>query len=78
MAEKKTRNLSVYNETEALSVLKAERILRSANFKWEMRDGTLIDIKDMSESHLNNAIRMLERMEADYSCILESDIEWED
>lgn len=78
MAEKKTRNLSVYNETEALAVLKAERILRSANFKWEMRDGTLIDIKNMSDYHLNNAIRMLERMEADYSYILENDIEWED
>jgi len=28
---------------------------------WTMRDGTKIDVEDMSNRHLNNAIKMLER-----------------
>lgn len=31
------------------------------NRQWQMRDGSLIDIKDMSDRHLRNAINMLIR-----------------
>lgn len=67
----KEKNLSAYNTTEALAVLTAERILRAANYKWEMRDGTLIDIKKMSDSHLDNTIKLLRRIDEDYQLIAE-------
>lgn len=78
MADLKEKSLSVYNTSEALAVLTAERILRQANYKWEQRDGTLVDVKKMSDSHLDNTINMLKRMEQDYSFILQSDIDMED
>ena len=34
--------------------------------KWKTRDGKCIAISDMSDSHLLNAFRMLQRMEQDY------------
>lgn len=30
--------------------------------KWKQRDGTMIDMKDMTTEHLENAIKMLERV----------------
>jgi len=29
--------------------------------KWETKDGQIIDMKDMSDNHLNNCIKMIER-----------------
>lgn len=44
--------------------LKLEAWLRDRNsdqIKWKTKDGSLISIKDLSNSHLNNILNMLER-----------------
>lgn len=43
--------------------LKLEAWLRERNsdqIKWKTKDGSLISIKDLSDSHLNNILNMLE------------------
>ena len=44
--------------------LKLEAWLRERNsdqIKWKTKDGSLISIKDLSDSHLNSILNMLER-----------------
>lgn len=74
MADKE-KSLSIYDTREALIVLSAERLLRKFNFKWEMKNGTLIDIKKMSDKHLDNTIKMLKRIEEDYAFLSDIDME---
>ncbi len=43
-----------------------EQWLRSRNkgeLVWETKDGTNVPVKDMTDEHLDNAIRYMERME---------------
>lgn len=46
---------------DALRFLKAERE-RRAKIIWTMNNGQDIDVRDMSDEHLQNSINMLERI----------------
>ena len=48
------------DNAEALYVLKQEQ-MRRTQYVWKTKDGTEIPVQSMSDSHLQNTIRMLER-----------------
>ena len=47
-----------YDE-QALHVLRSE-LARRINYKWKCMNGSIVDVKDMTTSHLINAIDKLE------------------
>lgn len=53
--------LSVDNPAIALVGLIEERVRRKRTF-WTRRDGTIVDVRDMDDDHLENTIAMLHRM----------------
>ena len=56
---------------DALRCLKAERERRS-KIIWTTNDGREIDIRDMSDNHLDNSIDMLEHMRNEREIVLEN------
>ena len=56
---------------DALRFLKAERERRS-KIIWTTNDGREIDIRDMSDNHLDNSIDMLERMRHERESVSEN------
>ncbi len=45
----------------ALAVLKEELESRNPkNYQWKTKDGTVLNVKDMTDRHLRNAINLLE------------------
>ena len=52
--------LSINDVNEALYYLKEELGQRQA-ILWKMKNGDLISIKEMSNSHLENTIKLLEK-----------------
>lgn len=47
---------------EALFILRQEQ-MRRTQYVWKTKDGTEIPVQSMSDKHLENTIRMLERNE---------------
>ena len=54
--------ISVEDPITALHYLWEEQKRRERVY-WKMKDGNLIDIENMTDEHLNNTVKMLEKME---------------
>ena len=59
-----------YDE-HALKILK-EELSRRTTYKWKTADGTLIDVKDMSDTHLKNTIKKLENYLSEQRIVMEN------
>ena len=59
-----------YDE-HALKILKEELSRRTA-YKWKTADGTLIDVKDMSDTHLRNTIKKLKNYLSEQRIVMEN------
>lgn len=46
-------------DEQALHVLRSE-LAKRINYQWRCKNGSVVDVKDMTTSHLVNAINMLE------------------
>ena len=46
-----------------LGELELEYAIRNKNVVWQTKDGTIVPIREMSDSHLVNTINMLRRKE---------------
>ena len=58
-----------FKDRKSLAILEAE-LERRKTYVWKTKSGDLIKVKDMSNEHLENAIRQLRRHweEVDYIC----------
>lgn len=52
--------ISINNPSEAIYFLEQE-LLKRKNIFWTMKNGDLINISEMSESHIINTLSLLER-----------------
>lgn len=57
--------LTIDDLDKALIVFKKELENRKI-YKWKMKNGNLIDVKDMSDTHLQNTISLLEEQKLLY------------
>ena len=59
-----------YDE-HALKILK-EELSRRTIYKWKKADGTFINVKDMSDTHLKNTIKKLEECLEEQRIVMEN------
>ncbi len=64
--------LSVKDPEEALRVMAFEK-LRRTEFFWKTADGTVVNVREMTDGHLNNAIHCLRRMVFNKEVCLENE-----
>jgi hypothetical protein len=62
--------LTINQPDEALRVLRAE-LARRTDYRWKMRNGEEIHIRDMTDEHLKRTIAMLERNAARHEALSE-------
>ena len=56
------QNIILDYDRFALNILKEELESRNPkNYQWKAKDGTVLNVKDMTDSHLKNAINLLEK-----------------
>ena len=58
-------------DEQALHVLRSE-LAKRINYQWRCKNGSVVDVKDMTTSHLVNAINMLERYLEDKKVVEEN------
>ena len=57
-----TQDIILGHDEFALAILREELERRNPkNYQWRTKDGTVLDVKDMTDSHLQNSINMLEK-----------------
>ena len=63
--------LDFQNAQKALYFLNKEKERREEYF-WKTKSGELINIKDMSDTHLNNTIKLLEKHLEEYHIVMDN------
>ena len=53
------KDIILQPDEQALHVLRSE-LAKRVNYQWRCKNGSVVDVKDMTTSHLVNVIRMLE------------------
>ena len=53
------KDIVLQPDEQALHVLRSE-LARRVNYQWRCKNGSVVDVKDMTTSHLVHAINMLE------------------
>lgn len=53
------KDIILQPDEQALHVLRSE-LAKRINYQWRCKNGSVVDVKDMTTSHLVNAINMLE------------------
>lgn len=67
----KMKDIILQPDEQALHVLRSE-LERRANYQWRCKNGSVVDVKDMTTSHLVHAINMLEEYLAQKEVVMEN------
>lgn len=71
------KDIILQPDEQALHVLRSE-LARRVNYKWKCKDGSIVDVKNMTDLHLIRSINLLEEYLEDKKVVEENylDAEW--